>query len=255
MSEEINSIKDAIKERLSNPFYGKFIIAWSLWNWKVFYLTLFVDEKNLETKNKLKEVSNYLELNSFSDVFEIHIIPIVITVFLIWGFPYITHGAYKSSEKFRKKKALTKKNTDEEIMNFREKEIESLNKRIMMRDHDVNRYRLMCEYLNQDRLLLDKSKIGFYRKVFREKVLMNPNKDKVYLVIDNYNKSRNHEDYIKELDIVEKEFMIDNLLIKKNDDNNRYSLSEFGVFVSKHRLFDKHRYLESVKDYINFDLG
>ena len=170
-------------------------------------------------------------------------------------FPYLTHEAYKSSEKFRKKKALTKKNTDEEITNSRKKSIDDLNKRLKVEKEMVNELELVSEHLNDDRRYSEDNKINQYRKMFRNKVLGNENQDRIFLIMDNYNISDNRFSFIENLKIPYKEFMIDQLLINYDKSSGKYYITDFGVFISKNRLYNKFYFLEDLEDYTDFNLS
>jgi hypothetical protein len=79
-SEIKKSINSILFERLTSPLYGTLIISWLIWNWKIIYLTLFVDsEENyeeIEIKTKEK-----IELENFEGIIK-----------------YFGGGTYKSFE-------------------------------------------------------------------------------------------------------------------------------------------------------------
>lgn len=55
--ELFNSTTDAVKNRLSHPLLGSFVISWLIFNWKPIYYLLFADDKVVY---KLKSISeNY----------------------------------------------------------------------------------------------------------------------------------------------------------------------------------------------------
>jgi hypothetical protein len=59
----IESIKEVIYSRLKNRFTGAFILAWTVSNWKLFYVTVFVKRADLPT-NKLDFIAqNYVDTN------------------------------------------------------------------------------------------------------------------------------------------------------------------------------------------------
>lgn len=51
LKEAWDSFKENIKERVTNPFLGTFVLVWIVHNWKVVYAFFFFDkEYNLEKK-------------------------------------------------------------------------------------------------------------------------------------------------------------------------------------------------------------
>lgn len=246
--EETNSIKDAIKERLTSPFLGKLVITWLLWNWKIPYVTFFVDTNDLDSKNKLDYVSQYLEIDSGSDFLFIHGIPILITAFLIWVFPYLSHEAYKSSENFRKKNALKKKETDDDISNSKdekirklEDEIKSFKNQNIEESYTIRELRLLVEYLgfefeNQKDENYD-NRSDFFLEQYRNEISDKEKKDRVFVLLDDFHKSSDGS-YFDNLNKNQKSFLIKNGIINKEDNVLRLSL--FGEFISKNILYDEY---------------
>jgi hypothetical protein len=90
------SFDQIIYERTTSPFYGSFIISWSLWNWKIIYLTFFVSQEKIDL-NKIDYI-----VNNFSNIGNIFIFPLLSSIFIITIVPFMTNGAYWLSLKFNK---------------------------------------------------------------------------------------------------------------------------------------------------------
>ncbi len=60
MSEKISEYIDVVKERFRNPLFANFILSWLLINWKIPYLTLFVNEKSLGGETKLEAIMSII---------------------------------------------------------------------------------------------------------------------------------------------------------------------------------------------------
>jgi hypothetical protein len=89
MIDEIRkSANSILKERLSSPFYGTLLISWLVWNWRIVYLTIFIDQDKLSI-NKIEFIEKNLVDTSYLFTF-----PIVSTVIVLTIFPFITNGAY-----------------------------------------------------------------------------------------------------------------------------------------------------------------
>jgi hypothetical protein len=81
------------KERTTSPLYGTFILSWCLANWRIVYLTLFVDQEL--TGNKI-----YVIDALYLDWRNLLFWPIVSTVFLIYVAPRLANEAYKVALSF-----------------------------------------------------------------------------------------------------------------------------------------------------------
>ncbi|MCD0464233.1 hypothetical protein [Flavobacterium sp. ENC] len=95
MIEEIKkSINSIFIERVSSPFYGTLIVSWLIWNWKIAYLTFFVDQKKISITKIEFIVKNY------SDVWHLVYWPLISTLILLTIIPFVTNGAYWLDLKF-----------------------------------------------------------------------------------------------------------------------------------------------------------
>lgn len=95
MFDEVRkSISAILYERTTSPLFGSLIISWSIWNWKIIYLTLFVSEDRING-----DKIDYI-LNNFWDNHYIFSYPILSTVALITIIPFFSNGAYWLSAKF-----------------------------------------------------------------------------------------------------------------------------------------------------------
>ncbi|MFM7857589.1 MAG: hypothetical protein ACKO96_38120 [Flammeovirgaceae bacterium] len=89
------SINSILYERVSSPFYGTIIISWLIINWRIPYLTLFVDQDKLD-KNKIDFIiDNYCSFDTLV------IFPAISTFSLLTVIPFITNGAYWLDLKFK----------------------------------------------------------------------------------------------------------------------------------------------------------
>lgn len=88
MSDLVKSIKSIFEERISSPFYGTLIISWLLWNWKIPYVTFFVDTSKL-SDNKIEYI-----LKNCNNVNELVTFPILSTIVILTVLPFVTNCAY-----------------------------------------------------------------------------------------------------------------------------------------------------------------
>lgn len=237
--EVFNDTKEAISERLKNPFLGKLILSWLIVNWKTWYITFFIKEETIKPKTKVQEISEYLSPNNSLDALLIYGLPIFITIALIWWLPYITNEAFKASENFRKKKALTKRKTDNSINSSIEKEVKDLKSDIMNKNEAITKYRLLAIYLNLDiDAILNKNLNNSDHNSFYKKHIKNQkNEERINLLLNSYHKQFNSSSYFNRLTFPDKELLEMNGIIHKKDLSNEYSLTDFGNYLSKKELY------------------
>ncbi len=130
-SDIIKSTIDSLKNRLTNPIYGTFIVVWILTNWKFVYSFLFLSQTQVLEKTSLLK-NNYLYLIFSQGTYWHHfIIPSAMTILVIWVLPKLIFiPAFKKEESYRIEKEkirilLNKELEDENIEN-----IKTLSKRI-----------------------------------------------------------------------------------------------------------------------------
>lgn len=104
MIDEIKkSINSILYERVSSPLFGTFIISWLIWNWRICYLTFFVDSDKIEL-NKIDYI-----IKNFNQVEYLIWYPLISTAILITIIPFISNGAYWLSLRFSQWKIDQKK--------------------------------------------------------------------------------------------------------------------------------------------------
>ena len=57
-----NGIENGIDKILSSPFYGYFLISWSLVNWKLLYITTFVSNESIIQQEKMLKIDYVVKL-------------------------------------------------------------------------------------------------------------------------------------------------------------------------------------------------
>lgn len=82
----LDSFKDNVKERTTNPFLGTLIIVWVLKNWVLIYSLFYFDGK-LNLKSRLDYITEYFNKQSFYwnllEVIAITLLTLIITYFLL----------------------------------------------------------------------------------------------------------------------------------------------------------------------------
>ena len=99
----INSTKDEIEKRLSNPFWWSFIISWIIVNWKIWYVTFFINE-TLILGNKIDYILS-LYIPEWLAIFKLLILPLVMSAISIYIIPFISDEYLKQQKKNKEAEA------------------------------------------------------------------------------------------------------------------------------------------------------
>jgi hypothetical protein len=80
--EVSHSLKESLKDKVTHPLLGSFIISWFFFNWKAVYFMLFA---NIDSIYKLKTVSN-----NYSDIWLNLLLPLISALILGLALPWTT---------------------------------------------------------------------------------------------------------------------------------------------------------------------
>lgn len=131
--EEIKeSCKNNLNEKISSPFYGTFIVSWLLWNWKIWYVTFFIDSDLLVNDKhilKIDYIINIYNVDNFLNIFysvgHILILPLLSSLLIVYLMPIITCRFYKKSLETDNANRLLKARNDEEFINAQGAKLEA----------------------------------------------------------------------------------------------------------------------------------
>jgi hypothetical protein len=98
-----------IYDRLSSPLYGTFILSWLVWNWKIVYLTIVIDQEIVGNK------ISYIE-SHYQNPLLLLWAPLFSTIILIWLMPYATNAAHEATLKFDKRRIDKKNEIEKNLM-------------------------------------------------------------------------------------------------------------------------------------------
>ena len=228
MTEFYKSIKSILHERISSPFYGSLIVSWLIWNWKIVYVTFFVDARIL-TVNKIDYI-----INNCNDFHHLVTFPIVSTVVLLTIAPFLTNGAYWVTMKFdqwrisikneiEQKQLLTIEQSLQLRLEYQQME-EKFENMIAAKDQEINGLKQQNEVLQAmkvDEKFLNDDSLG--------KLLSNPIIDKH---IDKLLELATDEDAISGLDNNDKSFLLVNDIVTRRGSFS-YNLTEKGKALVK----------------------
>jgi hypothetical protein len=96
LTEFKKSVNSVLNERLISPLFGTFAFSWCVWNWKILYLTIFVDTDKI-SEHKIDYI-----IDNYYSIYDLIIWPILATVVLLVIYPFLSIGAYYITLKFKK---------------------------------------------------------------------------------------------------------------------------------------------------------
>jgi hypothetical protein len=85
----LSSIDKLIRDRASSPLFSTLTITWLIWNWKIVYLTLFINSSQITPSNKIDFI-----LSNYAGWWYNLAFPVVSTVFLLLVVPYAENWIY-----------------------------------------------------------------------------------------------------------------------------------------------------------------
>lgn len=169
MVEEIKeSLYNNVKDKMNSPFWGVFITSWIIWNWRVWYVSFFVDSELLmNTKNILKidYISNLYHWDSFgSSILSISLIlilPLFSTYVVIFWITKITrkfHVKYADYDYDNKLYILKK---EEQLLAARHSKLKTEEK-VLEKEDEVEKIKIKTQEEFWDKEFLDFKKTRFF---------------------------------------------------------------------------------------------
>jgi len=90
-----NIFTNSVNDRLKSPLFGAFILSWIGWNWRIFYITFFIDNNQIPI-TKIEFIDqNYL------DLWHILWYPIISTIIIIIFLPILQIGSFWIQENYK----------------------------------------------------------------------------------------------------------------------------------------------------------
>ncbi len=230
LSDFKNSIDKILHERLTSPFWGAFISSWLVFNWRIPYVSIFVDQDKLP--NGTTRI-DYIINTCITDRWEyITLYPLISTAIIILLFPFISTGAYWVSLKFTKWKTDMKNRVDgatlltleksvqlreelrnlnkkyEEINKDNEEEVRVLNAEIVkLQEERQEKDATINEFFNKEKEIekeqeLNKQKIIEYETQLEKAISENESKQQEILLLrEGHNQSKiDHRNKLLELE-------------------------------------------------------
>jgi|SRR3989339_307992 len=144
MFKEISgSFYNNLNDRIKSPFYGSFIVSWCVWNWKVLYITFFVDSNLLLSSKNILKIDYIRELYTWNSidyytygVSHLLIFPLVSSYVVIYWIPKMTSLFYEKSLENENKNREIKLKKDQEFLKRKEEFLE-IEKKVLKKEAEV----------------------------------------------------------------------------------------------------------------------
>ncbi|MDP4271461.1 MAG: hypothetical protein Q8909_15280 [Bacteroidota bacterium] len=238
MEEFYKSIKAILYERISSPFYGTLILSWLIWNWKVPYVTFFVNTADI----KIDKIT-YIIQNCNGSLCLIWG-PILSTAILLTIFPLITNGAYWVTLKYDQWR-INQRNTIE--------------KKQRLTVEQSNQLRLQIRSMADDleRIIAKKEEEVKALTYERDEALQNRRDDEEINRLKDYSKKSDEvrDSYMNKLVIAEERLIKVETELKRYKDENRKKIdleNEFLEFQNDEKYFS---YFDSITDCIQREVS
>ena len=160
MDDIFKSIKAYLYDRAASPLFGAFIIAWSIWNYRVFVIIFTGERESIVSKfNEIDALFKSFEVNIWNLAIPINgtfyhgfLIPALLTISYLYLYPFLAKPVYEHS--LKKQKELREiKQEEEKNRLLSVEESREIYKRLseMQAEHerDVESYTKQISSLNQ----------------------------------------------------------------------------------------------------------
>ncbi len=116
LNEIQKSAAKSLFEKINSPFWGAFVLSWLVWNWQIWYITIFINDNLLfEKEGVLKiELLNHLFSGEFWWAWMM-VFPFLSALFLSLIFPRLTNWIYKKDLDFQKEKIRARQKMEKEL--------------------------------------------------------------------------------------------------------------------------------------------
>lgn len=227
----VKSVKDVIEDRLSSSMYGSFAISWIIWNWKVIYVTFFVDQNLLfqyELINKLKVdyISSLYHWSSFGgsvwSVIEIFIGPAVSAYIIVWFISKLDFIFFKKSYLNKIKIDQEKSDIQSKLQSSRAKILQNTQKIV---ESEKNIELTKEKYWDKDygNLL---NQINFRKKLEMLKYIIYDNKGYAHNINNDKQENKISSDIVAFLHV-------NGLIAFLNESNSHVAATEKGLYFLK----------------------
>jgi hypothetical protein len=243
------SVFSVFEDRISSPFYGSFVLSWSLWNWKIIYLTIFISQEAIKPSTKIDYI-----LENYSRWDHLLIYPFFSSLLLVLAIPWLANQLYKVSLYYDKERRVAKEKNEsnkrlsiEESWQIRNElftQVENHQRQLTAKDGEIKFFKQQIENLTGD------------KTSFEDQIkILTDEKEKFKIVYACYGKDPKIKDVTKQVTALlqqNKEFIINNTHFEGDPTPGKYK--DFLVVYTgngqTHVLRSKEHFIVTKKDNI-----
>lgn len=188
----LNEIKESLKNnllgKLVSPFYGALITSWCVWNWKVLYATLFIDQELLLIEKgvlKLDYILNFYHYWFYNLLF-LFVGPLFSAYLIVFIIPLVTKKFYKKSLEFEAENINIKTEIEKDTLKKKETRLEVEEKVLNIESDIEDKKKKAAE-----------SQAGKWNKEFnefRQSLVFNKMKEFIYVLYEKGGKTYEYND-------------------------------------------------------------
>ncbi|HAS00115.1 MAG: hypothetical protein US57_C0001G0061 [Candidatus Moranbacteria bacterium GW2011_GWC2_37_73] len=126
--EAKKSLEKNLGEKLVSPFWGAFIASWLVWNWRVWYVTFFVDSDLLMQSKSVLKIDYLLTFYPVSHLWSIAyslFTPFLFSYLVVFWLPKITKKYYLKSLEYEYDIKTVKLKKEEDFLKLEGKKFQA----------------------------------------------------------------------------------------------------------------------------------
>lgn len=130
MSEVGEAVKKYLAEKFDSPFYSSVIGSWCAWNWKIFYITLFVDSDLLWYEKgilKIDYITNFYSWTNHPVYTLLHVVvaPFLSALVIMYPLPWVARHFYRRSLDIKNSNELVAVEKSEELLTAKKRGLDA----------------------------------------------------------------------------------------------------------------------------------
>lgn len=236
MKDTFESAKELFKERIKNPMYGIFILAWCVCNWRPIYTTLFVNEDKIWGKTgllKIEFILTFYNFNSFWwfiwSLMKLFFLPALFIFLYYWIFSELDKLVYEKSKNNEKEKMIIKNKQEDELIKQKQKLTKDETELIKNEKEKIEAKKELKQEMTQEEIWDEE-----YGQLINSKIFHNAMKSFVDCIYEYQGKLNNYSRKILPKEVFS--FLDLNNLVKKLDSNTIEPTTKGKYFLKKYLI-------------------
>ena len=129
MSEIKDILVNRLNEKIDRPFYGTFIGSWCIWNWKLLYITLFINSDLLWLEKGMLKVDYITNFYSWTNhpvytTLHVFILPFISVLIIMYPLSWMAKIFYGRSLDIRNANELIALGKENDLLKSKQKNLD-----------------------------------------------------------------------------------------------------------------------------------